>query len=183
MLEIEVPGQELWDNQAQVFIYKDPVVLRLEHSLLALSKWESRWHKPYFAESRRHEKTQEEALDYIRCMTVHPVADKSVYERLTEQNKRAIEEYIKDPMTATTFTGHQNGGGRSGQYMTAEVIYAAMASYRIPFGCEKWHLNRLLTLLRVCDEEAKPKKKMPRSEQMAMQRQLNQKRQAQAGKR
>lgn len=180
MLEIEVPGEELWDNGKQEFLYRDPVILRLEHSLLSLSKWESKWRKPYLAEGKRYEKTPQQKLDYIRCMTTHPVSDQRVYERLTRQNMEAIQRYIDDPMTATTFSQAGRERTRNGQYMTAEVIYAAMASYNIPFSCDKWHLNRLLTLLQVCNEESKPKKKMPHSEQMAMQRRLNEQRQAKA---
>ena len=170
MLEIEIPGREDWDERTNMFVYEKPTTLRLEHSLLSLSKWESKWHKPWLDPGKP--KTREELLDYIRCMTVTQGVDPAVYDRLTRENWAAIRTYMDDPMTATKFTPRK-GGKQRARYQTAEVIYAAMAGYGIPFSCEKWHLNRLLTLIRACGEENSPPEKMGRNEQMARQRALN----------
>jgi hypothetical protein len=175
MLEIIVPGREDWDERTNEFVYEKPTLLRLEHSLLSLSKWESKWHKPWL--DTRKPKTQEEMLDYIRCMTVTQGVDPKVYTRLTRQNMADIKTYMDDPMSATWFNDKKKGRGR-GRVQTAELFYCAMASYGIPFGCEKWHLNRLLTLLRVCGEENSPKQKMTKREEMMQRDALNNARRA-----
>lgn len=175
MLEIIVPGREDWDERTNEFVYEKPTLLRLEHSLLSLSKWESKWHKPWL--DTRKPKTQEEMLDYIRCMTVTQGVDPKVYTRLTRQNMADIKTYMDDPMSATWFNDKKKGRGR-GRVQTAELFYCAMASYGIPFGCEKWHLNRLLTLLRVCGEENSPKQKMTKQEEMMQRDALNNARRA-----
>lgn len=175
MLEIKIPGEERWDERENQFVYDKPVTLRLEHSLLALAKWESKWHKPFLDQTKP--KTNEETLDYVRCMTVTQGVDPAVYERLTRQNMAAIQTYMKDPMTAATFT-ERKGGHRRAQYQSAETFYAAMASYGIPFSCEKWHLNRLLALIRACGEQNMPPEKMGRQEQAARTRALNAQRKA-----
>ena len=175
MLEIIVPGREDWDERTNQFVYEKPTLLRLEHSLLSLSKWESKWHKPFLDESKP--KTQEETLDYIRCMTLTQGVDPSVYDRLTRENMAAIQRYMADPMSAATFKERKNGKKRA-RYQSAELFYCAMASYGIPFSCEKWHLNRLLTLLRVCGEENSPKQKMTKREEMMQRDALNNARRA-----
>ena len=175
MLEITIPGSESFDERINQFVYDKPATLRLEHSLLSLSKWESKWHKPFLDNAKP--KTQEETLDYIRCMTVTQGIDPSVYYRLTRENMAAIQRYMQDPMTAATFKDRK-GGKRRARYQSAETFYAAMASYGIPFSCEKWHLNRLLTLIRVCQESQAPTKKMSKGERMAQQRMLNEQRKA-----
>lgn len=175
MLEIIVPGREDWDERTNEFVYEKPTLLRLEHSLLSLSKWESKWHKPWL--DTRKPKTWEEMLDYIRCMTVTQGVDPKVYTRLTRQNMADIKTYMDDPMSATWFNDKKKSHGR-GRVQTAELFYCAMASYGIPFSCEKWHLNRLLTLLRVCGEENSPKQKMTKREEMMQRDALNNARRA-----
>lgn len=175
MLEIKIPGSESFDERINQFVYDKPVTLRLEHSLLSLSKWESKWHKPFLDESKP--KTQEETLDYIRCMTLTQGVDPGVYYRLTRENMAAIQRYIQDPMTAATFK-ERKGGRKRARYQSAETFYAAMASYGIPFSCEKWHLNRLLALIRACGEENMPPDKMGKREQAMHTRALNAQRRA-----
>ena len=175
MLEIIVPGREDWDERTNEFVYEKPTLLRLEHSLLSLSKWESKWHKPWL--DTRKPKTREEMLDYIRCMTVTQGVDPKVYTRLTRQNMADIKTYMEDPMSATWFNDKKKGRGR-GRVQTAELFYCAMASYGIPFSCEKCNLNRLLTLLRVCGEENSPKQKMTKREEMMQRDALNNARRA-----
>lgn len=176
MLEIVIPASEGWDEKKCRFVDIEPAVhLRLEHSLLSLSKWESKWHKPWLDGTTP--KTAAETKDYIRCMTLTQGVDPKVYDRLTKENMAAIQKYMEDPMTATTFK-ERKGGKTRARYQTSELIYSAMASYGIPFSCEKWHLNRLLTLIRTCGEENAPREKMSKKEQMAQQRALNAQRKA-----
>lgn len=171
MLEIVVPGsQEMWDERRQEFVYGDgkAVTLRLEHSLISISKWEAKWQIP-FIES---DKTDEQILDYIKCMTLNPPADPEVYNRLTLDNVKKINEYIAAPMTATTVKDPK-GARRSGEKVTSEVIYYWMITFGIPVEFEKWHINRLIMLIRVCSAKNEPAKKMSKSEIMAQNRALN----------
>ena len=176
MLEIEVPGTEIWDSEKEIFYYTDPSKLVLEHSLISISKWESKWNKPFLS---KDEKTSEEMIDYVKCMIVNR-ADPMVCNCLTTDNYKQINDYIAAPMTATTF--RENGGAprRNREIMTAEVIYFYMISFGIPFECEKWHINRLLTLIRVCSIKNSPSKKMSKSAAAKQQRALNAQRRAKA---
>ena len=176
MLEIDVPGTEIWDSEKEIFYYTDPSKLVLEHSLISISKWESKWNKPFLS---KDEKTPEEMIDYVKCMIVNR-ADPIVCNCLTTDNYKQINDYIAAPMTATTF--RENGGAPRGnrEIMTAEVIYFYMISFGIPFECEKWHINRLLTLIRVCSIKNSPRKKMSKSAAAKQQRALNAQRRAKA---
>lgn len=156
MLKVRVPGGEMWDEKGQTFVSTKPQTLTLEHSLVSLSKWESKWHKPFLAKG---EKTVEETLDYIRCMTLTQNVDPNVYLFITTDNIKAINEYIEDTMTATWFSD-DNKKGQSREVVTAELIYYWMIALNIPFECQKWHLNRLLTLIKVCNVKNMPPKKM-----------------------
>lgn len=187
MLKLEIPGEEYWDYAKQEFVTTRATTLLLEHSLLSLSKWESKWHLPFFAEMTKM--TPEQMQDYIRCMTLNRDVPDEVYDRLTDENRQAIYTYINDPMTATWFhedkVKNQNGPRkplrRSQSVMTSEVFYYDMVELGIPFECEKWHLNRLMTLIRVCNEKHKPPKKVPKNERLARQRELNAKRRKEWG--
>ena len=170
MLQIEVPiSPEGWDEKNRVFIEPKFVTLQLEHSLISISKWEARWHKPLLSKT---EKTIEETIDYIKCMTLTQNVKEEVYDHLSQENIDEINEYIDNPMTATTFSG-DNSKGRSRDIVTSEVIYYQMLSYGIPFECQKWHLNRLLTLIRVCNVKNQPPKKMSRKQIIERNRALN----------
>ena len=170
MLEIKVPAGEQWDEARQVFIYTEECTLQLEHSLVSLSKWESKWHKPF---NTRDRKTPEETIDYVRCMTLTPDVDPSVYSGLTNENIDAINKYIEDPMTATRFSKDINNGKSSSEQITAELIYYRMICFQIPFECQYWHLNRLLTLIKVCNIKNQPPKKMGKRELMSRNAALN----------
>ena len=172
MLRITVPGQEMWNEAKQEFIYTKDQDLVLEHSLLSISKWESKWCKPYLT---NREKTIDETLDYIRCMTITPNIDPNVYTRLSLKNVEEIANYINAPMTATAFT-HTDKNTVRGEQITADLIYYYMVTFRIPFECEKWHINRLITLIRVCSEKSQPAKKMSKGEIMRRNAELNAKR-------
>lgn len=155
MLEIIIPSAELWDRQNERFVYTKEQTLRLEHSLVSISKWESKWHKSFLS---KDEKTYEETVDYIRCMTLTQNIDQTVYAHLTNQNIQNINRYIEDPMTASTVNEEKNGS-ISKKRITSELIYYWMVAYNIPFECQKWHLNRLLMLIRICNAENRPPKK------------------------
>ena len=169
MLYITIPSCEMYDESTEEFVYAKEQTLQLEHSLVSLSKWESKWCKPFLS---KQDKTMEETIDYVRCMTVNQVTDPTVYSRLTLDNLNSINEYIGSPMTATTFSNTPKGGS-SGEQVTSELIYYWMIALNIPFECQKWHLNRLLTLIRVCEVKNQPPKKMSKREIMSRNAALN----------
>lgn len=147
MLTIKVPiGPEEWDDEKEEFVEPPYRLLELEHSLISISKWESKWHKAFLSVK---EKTIEETLDYIKCMTLTENVDPDVYNHLTQDNVTQINKYIEAPMTATVFQKDRNNG-KSKEVTTSELIYYWMIAQNIPFECQHWHLNRLLTLIRVC---------------------------------
>ena len=159
MLQIVIPKTERWDEETESFINVREQTLQLEHSLVSLSKWESKWCKSFLSHTN---KTYDETIDYIKCMTLTRDVDPSVYYGLTNDNIEQINKYIAAPMTATSFSD-KNGKGRR-EIITSELIYYWMISQNIPFECQKWHLNRLLTLIRVCNIKNAPPKKHSRRE-------------------
>lgn len=169
MLEITVPATELWDEQNQVFIQSEERTLRMEHSLVSISKWESKWHKPFLTNERM---TTEQTLDYFKFMTLTQNVDPNTYLSLTGENVKQIDEYMSDPMTATWFSKSENERiGR--QQITSELIYHWMITLNIPFECQKWHINRLLTLIKIRTIKTQPKNKMSQSEIMKRNAALN----------
>lgn len=163
-----MPGGEFFDG-VDGFIYVKEQALRLEHSLVSLSKWEAKWKKPFLSQKNP---TDEEFRDYIRCMTVTQNVDPNVYRAIPPVQIRRIQAYIDDPMTATTVhSAAKSGGGR--EIVTSELIYYWMISWGIPFECQKWHLNRLLMLIRVCGAKSSPPKKIPAAELAARNRAIN----------
>ena len=156
MLKIVIPEREFFDENKNEFVYSKPQEVTLEHSLISISKWESKWHKPFLDEKRQ--KTDEEIIDYIRCMSLSNLPD-DIFENVSEFNKSEILAYINDSMTATWFAEDKTPPP-SNKIITSEVIYSWMIQNEIPFECQKWHLNRLLTLIRVCSLENVPAKKM-----------------------
>lgn len=162
MLKITIPGEELWDEKEEVFIYKEDITLQLEHSLVSVSKWEAKWHKPFLGDE---EKTIEETIDYIRCMTLTQNVDPLVYHSIDGDLIQKVKDYISDSMTATWFSNTDKNQPRH-EIITSEIIYYWMITLNIPFECQKWHLNRLLTLIRVCNVKNAPPKKLSRREIM-----------------
>ena len=161
MLQITVPiSPEIWDEKNEEFIEPKTVSLQLEHSLVSISKWESKWHKPFLS---KEPKTVEETIDYIKCMTLTQNVKSEVYDHLSKENIEEINAYIDDPKTATTFSKDRKSA-RSREIITSELIYYWMIALNIPFECQKWHLNRLLTLIRVCEVKNTPGKKMSQRE-------------------
>lgn len=169
MLQITVPAVDLWDETKEEFITTKEQVLQLEHSLVSVSKWEAKWCKTFLS---KKEKTYEETIDYIKCMTITQNVNPIVYKCLTNENIEQINKYISAPMTATWFSD-DNAGAQNREQVTSELIYYWMIALNIPFECQKWHLNRLLTLIRVCNIKNKPPKKMNRSEIMSRNAALN----------
>ena len=177
-LTIFVPSAELYDEVNNEFIYTKDQTMVLEHSLLSISKWETKWRKPYLSEEQ---KTNEEALDYIRCMTITQNVDPNVYKALTGSQINEITEYIKEGQTATTIKQNASGhrARHSGKFVTSELIYFWMTAFNIPFTCEKWNFSRLMALIEIAGEENNPdKKKMGRQDILAQNRALNAQRRA-----
>ena len=160
MLVITIPATEMYNEETQEFFKTKEQTLQLEHSLVSLSKWESKWCKAFLS---KEPKTLEETLDYIKCMTITQNVDPNVYKRLTRSNIEDINNYIEAPMTATTFY-NDSQKGRNKDTITSELIYYWMIALNVPMECQKWHLNRLLTLIRVCNVKNTPPKKMGRKE-------------------
>ena len=169
MLKITIPRREIFDERTETFYVTKEQALQLEHSLVSLSKWESKWHKPFLG---KEEKSFEETIDYIRCMTLNQNIDPSVYNLLTNENVKDINNYIDDPMTATTFSNNTSNGNNR-EIVTSELVYYWMIALNIPFECQKWHLNRLLTLIRVCNIKNQPPKKRSTNEIMRSNAELN----------
>lgn len=179
MLRITVPAAEFFDEIHEEFIYGKEQTLQLEHSLVSLSKWESKWNKAFLG---KQEKTDEEILDYVRCMTLTQNVDPEVYTRLSDENYREINAYIEAPMTATCFSEDKQSKGNR-EVVTSELIYYWMISYNIPVEFQKWHLNRLLTLIRVCNIKNSPPKKRSKRELMRRNAALNAARRSRLGSR
>lgn len=173
---ITAPNTECWDPVNERFIYKKGGKIVIEHSLVSISKWESKWKVHFLGNDKI---TPEQFIDYIKCMTITQNVNEEVYEAIS-YSKECLEEiakYIEDPMTATTVNermlGGKGGGYRANKIITSEQIYAWMCILKIPFECQKWHINRLLMLIKVVSIEKQPPKKMNPREAMAQQRSLN----------
>lgn len=154
MLRITIQETELWDEQKLEFVLVKKQTLTLEHSLISLSKWESKWHKSFLSTKTM---TIEEIINYVECMTITQNVDPYTYYCLSNENIEEIKNYIDDPMTATVLP--KETGPASRDTVTSELIYYWMIAANIPFECQKWHLNRLLMLIRVCGFKNKQPKK------------------------
>lgn len=169
MLPLVIPEREFYNSQTKEFIHIKATTLSLEHSLISLSRWEAQYKKPFLDKKK---KTVQETVDYIRCMTVTANVDPNVYLAITDEMVLMVENYIQDPMTATWFNDREERRFGS-QTITSELIYYWMVELGIPFECQKWHLNRLMTLIRVCTEKRKKPRKMGRREQARSNAALN----------
>lgn len=180
MLQVKIPEQELFDESTNSFFSTKELTLQLEHSLVSVSKWESKWQKPFL----NSQLTLDEQIDYVRCMTITQNVDPAIYRYLPAKVMSEIRTYMESPMTATWFSDKQKTKpvrrfGR--QAVTSELIYYWMIALNIPFECQKWHLNRLLTLIEVCNRKNQPKKKLGKKEAAARRRSLNASRRASLG--
>lgn len=169
MLIITIPAVEFYDNKQQKFFTKEAVTLELEHSLASLSKWESIYEKPFLDKSK--ELSTEEVIAYIKAMTLTPKVPDEAYSRLSDDNYARINDYIEAKMTATWFNEGPEGSRRgSTEIITSEIIYYWMVSLQIPFECEHWHLNRLFTLIKVCNQKNAPEKQKKMSKRALAER-------------
>lgn len=174
MISITIEGSEGWDEEKQEFVKtsKDCTIC-LEHSLVSISKWESKYHKPFLSEEK---KTREELIYYVKCMTITQNVDDSVYNNISFYNLKKVFDYINDPMSATVFYDNNQKKGRiKNKVPTSETLYSYMVGLNIDFKCEKWHLNRLLNLIRICSDNNQPpnKRKMSNRDILERNKRLN----------
>lgn len=175
MLEIHIDGKEFWDPVKEEFINTKGITLHLEHSLISISKWEAKYKRPYLTDGP---KTLEETYDYISFMSLDGKINTTELEGITEEDYKKILDYINDPMTATTFKDNSQSGSSKKHKITSEEIYYDMTALNIPFECQKWHLNRLLTLIQIASIKNQPDKKMTRGEIYKQNNELNRARRA-----
>ena len=179
MLTLQIPPREFFDERKQEFINFEGCSLQMEHSLISLSEWEAKWKKPFL--NKPESRTNEELLDYFRCMTITKNVNPLAFASLTQEHVNMIVNYINDPMTATWFSEDGKPSKRPTEVVTSELIYYWMIAQNIPFECRKWHLNRLLTLIRVCNVKNNPPKKMSKADIARRQRELNEQRKKKLG--
>lgn len=177
MLTITLGGTEAFDDGTQKFVITGGRDLELEHSLVSLSKWEAQYEKPFLG---KEEKTSEEVIFYVKCMAIDPKTPAELFHQLDEQAFKEINAYLNAKMTATWFA-EPPGAPRTNEVITAELIYYWLTVFNIPFECETWNLNRLFTLIRICNIKAGKPKKMGRAEAAQRQREVNARRRAQLG--
>ena len=170
MLTITIPDQELFNDTTQEFIKVKGRELKLEHSLVSLSKWESKFHRPFLT---KENKTRAETVEYIKFMTMTQHVEDNVFKAIDTKVLNEVTAYLEDPMTATSFSKQEEKCKINREIITAEIIYYWMIALQIPMECQKWHLNRLLTLINVCNIKNQPKRKMSRGEVMARNKALN----------
>ena len=175
MISIKLAKNETYDATNNEFIELPEKTIHLEHSLVSISRWESKWCKPFLS---KNNKTHNELIDYIKCMSDEPINDADVL-RLTSKDVERINKYINSPMTATTIT--ERNGRPSNEIITSELIYYAMINNNIPFECQYWHLNRLIILIRVCNIKQSSPKKMSKRDIYNQNRSLNAARKKQMG--
>jgi hypothetical protein len=170
VLTITLDGDEMWDEEAQRFFYMDGIVLQFEHSLVSLSKWEARFKKLFLT---KDQKTDEEMVGYVEAMLLTPDVGREVLDRLSEDNVKAIDDYINDPMTGSIVAEMPDQGRKSSERISSELIYFWMSQYQIPIECEHWHLNRLFTLIKIHHAKSQKPKKMSTQKQAQTMAEIN----------
>ena len=175
MLSINIKSRELFDERTSEFITVKGGTLKLEHSLVSISKWESEWKIPFLS---KKPKAKEQIDDYIRCMSVNGDPDPILIASISSKDKNRIIDYIDEKQTATWFTNLDDKRNTQSDIITSERIYYWMIAYQIPHEYEKWHLSRLLTLIEICNRENTPPKKMSQAEIIARNKVLNAERKA-----
>lgn len=179
MLILKIPEQEFFNDRTGEFMMCKACTLKLEHSLVSISKWETKWKKPFLKDEN---KTAAEFIDYIRCMTINSDVPDDVYYFIGSDDLEKIKAYISDPATATVVHDRRKNRPGSSEIPTSELIYYWMVSNGIPFECEKWRLNRLITLIKICNVKGNPQQ-MSKQEVLAMNAALNNSRKAASGSR
>ena len=175
MLPILISGHEFYNESTGEFIDVKDTLLKLEHSLVSVSKWEEHYKKPFLTEDA---KTKEETIFYIKCMTINNNVNELVYELFTAEQIESINRYIQDNRTATWFTERDNESGVNREQITSELIYYWMIIYNIPQEYQKWHLSRLMALIRICNIKNSPNKKMSEQETLDYYRRIKDQRRA-----
>lgn len=175
MLTLFIKGDELFDEVSQTFIETTAATIRLEHSLISLSKWESIFEKPFLSTNN---KTNDEIISYIKFMILDDLVDESIVYRLDQENLNEVNRYINSSQSATTFGTMPEKRGR-GEVITSELIYYWMVAFTIPFECQTWHINRLFALIRICNIKNSKQKKLSSHEIASRNRELNEKRKEQ----
>ena len=169
MLEITIPEVEYFNESTNEFFQVKAQTVKLEHSLVSVSKWESKWKKPFLDKTP---KTREESVDYVRCMNMTQNVNPLAFNGLTKENMDEIGKYIEDSHTATWFNDHKQPHGQR-EIVTSELIYYWMVAFNIPMECQKWHLGRLITLIKICNLKSQKPKKMSRKQIMSNNHALN----------
>lgn len=171
MLKLKIPNTELYDSEKNEFVYIKEQNLSLEHSLVSISKWEQKWCEPFLS---KKEKSQEQMKHYVECMTLTQNVNPRVYDYIVSDYSlmKEIQDYIEAPMTATWF-GNNEKKKPNNRVITNELVYYWMTALQIPFECQKWHFNRLMTFIQVCNIENQPKKKMSKGELARRNKALN----------
>lgn len=175
MLEIRIDGKEFWNQEKEEFVNTRGITLRLEHSLISISKWEAKYKRPFLSDGP---KTLQETYDYISFMSLDRNINMTELEGITEEDYKKILDYIHDTMTATKISNNAKNKQNSNHVLTSEEIYYDMTALNIPFECEKWHLNRLLTLIQIASIKNEPPKKMSKGEIYRQNAELNRARRA-----
>lgn len=178
MLTLTIKGDEMWDDDAEKFVYGDDVVLQFEHSLVALSKWEAKHHKLFLNDKGQSE---EEMVEYIEAMLVTPDVSPETLDRLTEEHAKTLVDYVNDPMTGTIISNMPQPKGRVTERLSSELIYFWMSQFQIDKDCENWHLNRLFTLIKVHHAKSQKPQKMSKQKQVQSMAELNAARKKQLG--
>lgn len=180
MLKIDIPKREFFNEEIEEFLYTEACTLELEHSLYSVRLWEQKHKKPWMTDEP---KTYAETIDYVRCMTLNTEIDPLVYKCLTSSDMQKITDYIQDSMTATTFSdnGFKENKGRKKEIITAEIIYYYMVALNIPFEAQYWHLNQLMTLIKVVNIKQSPPKKHSKRDILSRNARLNAERRKRLG--
>jgi len=175
-LILHIEPFEGFDSDRNEFVNVKETTLQLEHSLISLKKWEQKYHIPFLDDDNN--KTSEQWIYYIECMNMTQNVDPNVFRYMSVENIKKVTEYIKDPMTATWFTDtKEQGNKKKKEVITAEIIYYWMIELNVPIQFEKWHLNQLLTLIRVINVKH-DNTKMGKKEQAMQRSSLNAQRRA-----
>lgn len=178
MLTITILGDESWDEEAEKFVYSESTVLEFEHSLVSLSKWEAKFHKPFLT---KDEKSEEEMAAYLEAMLMTTNVDPAILDRLTEEHVKALGDYVNDPMTGTTISNLPQAKQRVSERLSAELIYFWMNQYQIPYEARHWHLNQLFTLIKIHYAKSQKPQKMNTRKQVQSMAEINRQRRAQLG--
>ena len=178
MLTLRIQGEELWDEEDEIFRYTEDTVLQFEHSLVSLSAWESRFHKLFLTPDA---KSDDEMAGYVEAMLMTPDVDISVLTRMSEEHVRAIDAYINNPMTGSTISELPQSATRSSERISSELIYFWMSQYQIDIDCQHWHLNRLFTLIKIHHAKSQKPQKMNKQKQIQSMAEINAARKAKMG--